>query len=363
MDALLPSTLRGRVLFLIVLAFLPAVSILAYSYGELRELAERSEQQDALRMAEVVAADYQRLVDETRILLESLAGLDEIRNVDRDRCHRTLTQVLEANPRYTSLAVIDADGYRLCGALQVENPLYLGDRSYVMRATGTKRFAVGDYQIGRITGTPTVGLALPFLDEDGNVTGTLATSLDLEQLREHASSRQLPPGATLTLVDRSGMVLVREPGPREAVGTEIPEAFPTGAADTVVDSLMTGTDLDGSARTFAVRPLQGEGESPEGILALGIDPDQAGAVRQIFVRQLFALGAGALLVLVLAWVLGHRWIVRPVDAIVAAEDELRKGNLGSRVTLGGGPRELTRIARAFNEMASEIQTRSEGPGG
>lgn len=363
MSAFLPRSLRGRIFLLIALAFLPAVLILAYSYAQVRSLTAERQEQEVLRMAEVVAADYQRLVDETGSLLRGLARVDEIREGRNPACDRLLTSVLEANPRYTSLAVIDPDGYRLCGALEAEAPLFLGDRSYVIRATGTSSFAVGNYQVGRITGRSTVGFAYPLTDTEGARRGILAAALDLEQLSEYAPAAQLGAETTLTLTDREGTVLLRLPDDVSWIGEAVPEDFPLGLDEAEQATLVRGTDLDGAARTFAVRALEGEGESPEGYLALGVDPEAVGEVEAIFglTFLLLALGAGA--VVVLAWLLGHYSVIRPVAAIVSAEDALKKGDLEARVRLEGGPEELRRIARAFDEMAERVQERERPEAG
>jgi hypothetical protein len=45
MAAVIPRTVRGRVIFLIVLAFLPSLALFWYAYGELRSLSERATDQ------------------------------------------------------------------------------------------------------------------------------------------------------------------------------------------------------------------------------------------------------------------------------------------------------------------------------
>lgn len=361
MRSLLPRSLRGRIYLLVGLAFLPAVAILVYSYGQVRSLAAQIQEQEVQKMADVVAADYQRLVDETGSLLRGLARIEEIREGRNPACHRLLTSVLEANPRYTSLAVVDHDGYRLCGALDVEAPLYLGDRGYVIRAAGTGGFAMGSYQVGRITGRSTVGFAFPLYDEEGARRGVIVAALDLDQLSEYAPAAQLTGNTTLTLADRNGNVLLRIPGHDAWVGEAVPAAFPLGTDGVGGSALVQGIDLDGASRTFAVRALQGEGESPEGFIALGVDPAVIGEVEAIYGLNFLLLSLGLGVILILAWALGHYSILKPVEAIVAAEDALKEGDLQARIHMDRAPDELRRISRAFDEMAGRVQER-ESPG-
>jgi len=50
-----------------------------------------------------------------------------------------------------------------------------------------------------------------------------------------------------------------------------------------------------------------------------------------------------------------RWVLRPVHVLDAATHEIATGRLAARVTAGGGPPELRRLATAFNEMASHVE--------
>ena len=265
MSDVLPKTVRGRVVLLVVLAFLPSVVLSWYAYAELKTLVHEATQQELLRFADVTASDFERMVDEGHAMLFALAQNDEVGRFQRPACDELLGRVLAASPRYTALAVIDPDGYRVCGAVTLENPLYLGDRSYVLRATGSRRFAVGDYQVGRITGKATVGLAYPIYDDEGILLSLIATTLDLALLAQHASEAQLPANATYTLSDLSGNVLVRYPEGIEWIGKALPESFPASVqAEGVETRVRNGQDLDGTPRRFAVAPLVRSGGRPVG---------------------------------------------------------------------------------------------------
>jgi HAMP domain-containing protein len=359
MASLPPHSLRGRLLLLVVLAFIPAVGLFIYANLQLRRVMVEAGEEELLRSAEVISADYRRLIDETRALLFALSGIEEVRDYRNPDCDRLLARVLEGTPRQTALAVIALDGYRVCGAQSLDAPLYLGDRSYVMRAMGTKRFAVGDYQVGRITGKPTVGLAYPVLDEQGDIVCVLATTLDLNRLAEHASGAELPEGSTFTLLDRAGRVLVRFPEAErvgEVPGPDFPPVRPLSVEPTVVE----GVDLDGADRNFAITPLLGEGSEPEGYLAVGLSEGSAAAnVNRMFRTDLGLLGFSAILLFLIAWGYGHSSILRQTSAIIEAERRFAGGDLSARTGLEYGDDELGGIARAFDEMASRIQARQE----
>ena len=60
--------------------------------------------------------------------------------------------------------------------------------------------------------------------------------------------------------------------------------------------------------------------------------------------------------LIAAWI-GGKFILRHVDALVAATRKLATGELGTRVPDLGGRSELDQLGDAFNSMASTLQTR------
>ncbi|MFF8651925.1 ATP-binding protein [Streptomyces griseoluteus] len=49
------------------------------------------------------------------------------------------------------------------------------------------------------------------------------------------------------------------------------------------------------------------------------------------------------------------WVLRPVRILDATTHDIATGRLKSRVAVGGGPPELRRLARSFNEMADNVE--------
>ncbi len=303
-----------RLFVLVVLAFLPAVGLYWYANNELRQHILRSHEEELLRFADVTAADYQRMVDDSRSLLGALAQFPEIRSGGRS-CNRHLREVLRFTPQYTTLSLIGLDGYLACGSLTPEEGLYLGDRAYYREALATNRFAVGRYALGRITGKPTVGVAYPIADDD-EPSAVLAASIDLTLLGHTATRAHLPADATFTVLDRSGTILVRVPGRMEAegsdtVGSRVPEAFPALNEAAASPYLMSAADVDGVLRLFAVAPLRGASTRAQGYILVGKDQEKLfDAVDSTVHGELQYLAVAGLTVLLLAWLFGHFALVR-----------------------------------------------------
>jgi signal transduction histidine kinase len=88
-------------------------------------------------------------------------------------------------------------------------------------------------------------------------------------------------------------------------------------------------------------------------LSTPLEPTQANARNQIYILALTALLV-AIAVSLFGWLLATN-LARPIQVLRRAAEDMELGNLGVRVT-PRGPLELTRLAEAFNKMASRLQT-------
>ena len=316
-----------RLFALVILAFLPAVGLYVYANSILRAQELEQSQSELLQFGHVSAVEYQRLIDESEQLLGTLAEFPDIRNGSGADCNQRLASVLNHTPQYTTLTVIGEDGYLSCGALTMDGGLYLGDRTYFTRANATTRFSIGDYAIGRITGKPTLGVAMPLMDENDNrrVRSVLAAAIDLSTLGAHARELRLPEASSFTVVDNDGTILVREPSGRhplghDTVGAKAQEEFMSLTSGP--SEIVSGTDLDGLLRTFAVVPLRASGPRPEGYLLVGQEEmvlvEQAEAVVASEFR--FLLSAG-LVLMIMAWLFGHYSLVKTPEMGWVEEEE------------------------------------------
>ena len=311
--------LTSRVLLLVLIAFLPALGLYWYANREIRELQLSSQEQELLRATRETSVEYSRLLEESRVLLATLAQFPQIRDAQQPSCNQILGRVFDQSNNLNGIWAIGLDGYVLCGSVEPEGLLYLGDRAYYIRVMNENRHVIGNYQIGRVTGRPGVGSAIPIPSDDGTPGGVLIASIDLRALGEGAREVELPSSATFTVLDRDGRVLVRYPTRQlasggDTIGSTRGEGFPL-QPDDLESSIVRGADLDGSESIFAIAPLRGEGDTPEGYLAIGRPvAELTEDVDRIVSNALGFLAIAGLAVLTAAWIFGHYTIVKPVSA-------------------------------------------------
>jgi serine phosphatase RsbU (regulator of sigma subunit) len=352
--------LRGRLLGLVLLAVLPAVALILYSASDRRQHDIEQAQDDALRLARQASAEFAQLIDRTRQLLIVLAQVPDVRDGDGAACSALASDLILRFPVYANIGGIERHGDVFCSAARLDGRVSLADREYFRDAIATRNFAVGDVQIGRITGRPGINFGFPVLDSTGNVHSVVFASLDLAWLWQLAAESRLPGGSTLTVVDRNGRLMVRYPDDDATLGRSL-------AGDPTVRTALSGrqgvteaTADDGAQHLYAFAPLGDATDDAGAVVIVSIprsivvaDADEA------LTRNLVLLGGVCVVALAAAWIASDVFVLRQVRALVRATRRLSDGDLSARTGVASGRGELSQLARAFDEMAESLQRHEE----
>ncbi|MEU2156007.1 HAMP domain-containing sensor histidine kinase [Streptomyces sp. NPDC019396] len=108
------------------------------------------------------------------------------------------------------------------------------------------------------------------------------------------------------------------------------------------------------ARLVVASPVVREGD----VVAVVVTDSPTGQLRSRILAGWLVIAAGesaAMLVAVGAAVRLTGWVLRPVRVLDAATHDIATGRMNSRVAASGGPPELRRLARSFNEMADNVE--------
>ena len=194
------ASLRARLILLVLLAVIPALGLILYSGAEQRRLAAENTRADALSLARLLAADHARFIEETRQLLLTLAHLSAVREENSTACDQLFAGLLSEYPQYTNLGAISSQGNVYCSAVPIKQVVNLANRNYFQRAIENKSFAIGNYQIDEITGSPTISFGYPVLDQQGKVQSVVFAALNLNWLDKLVTQSQLPEGAALIML-------------------------------------------------------------------------------------------------------------------------------------------------------------------
>jgi PAS domain S-box-containing protein len=331
----------------------PALGVILYTAWDQRQQTAREMKEHALRLARLASNDQARLIDNTRYVLSRLARLPKMPERDEIWCNELFPQLLDQHPEYANLGVIDANGTLYCSGLP-SPPIYAGDRTYFRRAVETRDFAIGDYQIGRITKKPTINFGYPVLNTSQNVVAVVFAALDLAWLSRLGTEAQLPDGTSLTVIDRRGTVIVRHPDRDRWVGKMASETPIVKTMLAQREGVSDVPGLDGVSRLYGFTPLGGKIEGA--YISIGIPKAAAfAATNSGLIRNLTWFGFAGALTLVLAWFGTDLFILRQVTALGHAAQRLTSGDLSARTTLPYEVGELGELARTFDQMAESLQ--------
>lgn len=94
------SSLRARLLLLVLLATVPTLGLILYTASEDRRLATLEAHESLLRLARIASATQAELIEEGRHLLAVLARLPEARGRDPATCNAVFADIRMQFPRY-----------------------------------------------------------------------------------------------------------------------------------------------------------------------------------------------------------------------------------------------------------------------
>ncbi len=355
------SSLRARLVLLLMLIIVPVFALLLHNAIEARKAEALHTQTVALRLARLVLQEQQELIAGARQLLPGLARLPSIQAAKGGAaCNEVLAKLLEQYPYYANLGVSGLDGLMRCSGLPMSTPVQIHDRDYFRRAIETGDLAIGSYQVGRVTGKSAINLGYPLRDDRGRIEGVIFAALDLAWLSRKLSNIPLPEGTMITILDRSGTVLAHQPDPDRWFGKSIRDA-PFVRMILEHDAEGTAESMDAASvhRLFAFTPLH-QGNSNSVYVSVGIPRDIAYAdLDSRFRRDLFALFLIVVIVITVAWKGSNAFVLRPLGVLAHASERLGNGDLDARTELPQTHDEFGRLAQTFDRMAASLQRRRD----
>ena len=347
--------MKKRLFAVAATALLPALGMLAYNELAFRQARVAEINGQVLQASRQVASEMDRTIDGLETLLIAVSSIPAVRQPGTPACHDALAAVTARVRSVRTILVLGPDGKLLCDSLGAPVGLDFSERQHFKDAIAGKELAVGIYTKSKLSGSPVLPIAIPLKDEKGAITGVLATAIQLQWLGERLKERGLPAGAALTIADRDGVIIARNPLPERFVGTRIPEAF-----QSLVNAAEPGTQevtsQDGTIRILGYQPA-----SPltHGLyISSSVSRDEAFAPidRSSLAGALLTL-AGIILAAGATWFVGNVFIRRPIHKIVGTVDAWRTGMLDRRTGMRSSQGELETVGEALDQLLDELALR------
>ena len=349
--------MKKRLIFVAVAALIPATVLLAYNEYTSRTAIKKQVDAKALEENRKATSEMERLIEGAKGLLAATAAIPAVQQAatDPSACKDALEPLLPAVPWIRNLFVLDLSGTLICEPTGMPLGQSFADRPYFKEVISRNAFHIGEYTHSRLTDVAVLPLARPVQNKEGRTVAVLTSGIRLDWLNDRIRDRGLGERGALTIADRNGVIIARNPLPERFVGTRIPDSFQhliNGPAEGVMDVM----SQDGTPRVIAYSPTT---RPPEGLyISVGISKADAysGVNRQTFIAAL-SITLGSVIALAAAWLAGGL-IRRPVNRIVSVIKAWQEGAGSARTGFHANDGDVELVGEALDRMLDELEQRS-----
>ena len=346
--------MKMRLIAVVMTALLPAVAMLGYNAFLGRQQRSQEIHHAAAQTARQASSEIERILEGISDMLIAASAIPAVTERGGPGCEQGLRQIVERMESILTIMVLDEAGKLVCDSAGTSMGVSFAERPYFRDAIEKNRFVVGGYTVSKLTGAKVLPVAMP-LAKAGSAQGVIVTGIRLDWLQRRVQDRGLLPGGSITVADRDGVILVRNPNPEDFVGTRIAEDFLH-----LVTAPQAGTvdvkGRDGVERIVGYEP-PGAGAFPLSVSA-GIAKTQAfAAIDQATAAGVAIIAVGALAAVFAALFVGNRFIVAPIQQIVDVLERWRAGDEAARTWMRGRYGEIGLVGSAIDQMLDELDQR------
>ena len=347
--------IRSLLLMLVVIAILPGLVMLWIGYTSTSKEAVQRGRQQIRAVGVLAAANQEQVIEGVRQILATVAAGPSVRRNDlRQLCYEFLRNVSAATPGYGNIGVADLQGDIQCLANEGQQRLNVADRVYFRNTLRERKFSMGEYLIGRVSGKRQLGFGMPVFDYGNAFVGVAFTTVDLLPSAQKLQSLPLPGSIHVDVTDAAGTLLASSrPGP-DRIGTTIDNDGLRAAVLARTTGSLDLRDARGIDWLYEFVPIDGLGGDGLFVIAGGQRDDVLASTTRQLQLQLAVMALAALVGLVLAWQLGLQHIARPVSHLLA---RMRAAALNQPLA---GPlpaatgREFAELETALDAMLREL---------
>ncbi|MBM3257868.1 MAG: hypothetical protein FJZ05_01450 [Candidatus Nealsonbacteria bacterium] len=308
------SGFRCRIFLLFVFISVPLWILIFGTAIQLRNNIARKNTDNYRGILEMVARNQESYLKGGRLLLFGLSQM-QLDKKTRVECDGFLNALRGKYPFYASLAVFKPNGDPWCSASPGgPNILY---RPYFQEALQSRDYVLSDYIFGSASQKPVQILVYPQVDPDTNeVENVFLVSFDLISLSRDLETVKLPSSSSLVVIDRNGVILLRNPEPEKWIGKSLKDAFLFREIVEGKKEKIDTVGADGIIRSYIYAPLKILSDEPVAYIVLGLPKSIFDKpVRLFFGTTLALLFLCGLLAIVICWVGSHFWLKVEAEGI------------------------------------------------
>jgi PAS domain S-box-containing protein len=357
-------SIRTYLMILVLVGLLPALGIILYSGMERREHDIKIAHERVVALARGLAAKQEGITASTKQMLEAISQVPEVQNMDRRGCEKFFTDLNKKNPIYSIIATIKPDGRMFASSVPFSTGVNYSDRKYFRDAIKTMDFSLGEYSVGRATKLQTFHFAYPITEKNKKIIGVVIAGFRLDMYKDFMTPREESEGFVIGVTDHKGIRLYRYPDPDSditGIGAIVSPATLNHIIGSSKEGSYEGIGSDGTLRIYAFKQLSlSEFSQPYMYVLAGVSKEKALLEASTTLkRNLIFLGLTAFLALAATWLFGNVTVVNRLNKLMSASRRFGSGDLSMRTNLSYDAGEFGQLAKAFDEMATSLETRGK----
>jgi signal transduction histidine kinase len=358
------GSIRKKLVVLVLLATTPVFLVLLGTELVNRQDAIKAAKKDTAIFLNGFAEVQRRITDSTRTLLRTVASMPEIRNANVERSRVILSTLLEANPIYTNVILVDLKGNVVAAGKKHDRArqLNFSDRKQFKMAIASKGFASGEFVMGKSTNKAIFPFGMAVLDEQGTPKGAIIIGVSLSHYGSLFERGAYPKNTFFGLCDHNGMRLFRYPlSEKIAIGKPIKNKVFQAARTKGGPGSIMALASDGMKRIIVFEPLSfGDDEPPYMYMFIGSDYEQIQERAHAILNRLATTSFLSLtLALVIAWFIGGRSIARRVEKLTLMTKKFSQGEKNVTSGIDYSNDEVGDLAQSFDNMILMLHQHEE----
>ncbi|MFL5815488.1 MAG: ATP-binding protein [Bdellovibrionia bacterium] len=312
-------------------------------------------EQRAIHRAEFIAEEASQMVLRQKKALEALArSISDLGPAGSPKLPLLLSSFKEMF-FLRSLYLVDLDGYEIVSDKSA-NRHYFGDRDYIKLLLRTQGTVFSDAIFGRVSGKPTVQIAVPIFDRKGKLQMILSSGLSLSDMEEVVSRPFTNSGIEFEylILDKQQRVLVSfglfPRAPLSRLGSQHPlQLMPRGSSDVFHGKDENGRELHGLVRSMSQDNL---GWTVAVLWPNSVIVEDAWAAAR---EMLWFSGVALTISLILSYFIA-RVLIGPLAELVRALLSLGEDNLDQPIRLSRRliTVEMVELKNAFERMRGRL---------
>lgn len=348
--------LRSTLIILVLVAVLPNVGLLLYTYTQNQQAELERTRRDLFAIGRLAAANQEQLIEGVRQILATVSSGPSVRRTDlADLCREFLGNVAAASPTYVHLGVLDINGAQRCARDSVL-PLATSDGStFVTDALSQQRFLIEGF-VQDERGKKAVAFSMPVFDYQNQFSGASFAALDLELADRRLKALHLPENVRVFVTDHSGTLLASSKEPASRIGERLEFLPKQSTAASSKEGLSESTDSKGIEMMHVSVPAGAENGRHLQIMVSAEKKQVLGPAIDVLHTQLIILLAITLIGVALAWSFAQWQVARPVERLLRIMQAVGRGeNDNPGDLLADAPADFAQLQEGFSEMLVRLR--------